>query len=182
MAITTLDGVVAGTQYPRQFFKAVTGTLVAGRPMALHSLAGIPGASALGNTSADVPQKWTITAISKANPTQITVTGTHPWSNGDTVSFQGTNSVPSLDGQAFVITSTGASTFTVPFNVSTTAGTTGVCAGLTSNGGAAQNGYALTSFRGSIPFTNPGAGSTYLSRFLGFSHAQAGQLLLCDRL
>ena len=35
MAITTLDGAIAGMQYPKDFSKAVTGTLVAGR---LHSL------------------------------------------------------------------------------------------------------------------------------------------------
>lgn len=71
--------------------------------------------------------------------------------------------------------------FTVPVNV-TVAGNAGRCAGATSNGGSAINGYALTSFDGQIPFTNPASGNTYLSRFVGFSHAQAGTLLLCDRL
>jgi len=44
MAITDLNGVLAGMQYPREFIKAVTGTLVAGRPHSLLYLAGIPGA------------------------------------------------------------------------------------------------------------------------------------------
>lgn len=45
MAITTVDGALAGMQYPREFFKAVTGTMVAGRPHSLIYLAGIPGAA-----------------------------------------------------------------------------------------------------------------------------------------
>ena len=44
MAITTVNGALAGMQYPREVIKAVTGTLVAGRPHALWYLAGIPGA------------------------------------------------------------------------------------------------------------------------------------------
>ena len=46
MAITTIDQALAGMQYPREFVKAVTGTLVIGRPMSLFYLAGIPGAAA----------------------------------------------------------------------------------------------------------------------------------------
>ena len=44
MAITTLDGVLAGMQAPRPWAKAVTPTLVAGRPHSLWYLAGSPGA------------------------------------------------------------------------------------------------------------------------------------------
>jgi hypothetical protein len=181
MAIADLDGIIAGAQNPNFFFKAVTGTLVAGRPHTLNLMAGIPAVSVLGNAAGNLPNSWTITAISKANPTVVTVTGSHPWANNDTVSFQGTNSTPSLDGTDYAITNTGASTFTVPVNV-TVAGTAGRCCGQTSNGGAGLNGYALTSFSGQIPFSNPVSGNTYLSRFLGFSSAQAGTLLLCDRL
>jgi hypothetical protein len=50
MAITTLDGAIAGMQYPRTFAKAVTGTMVAGRPHSLFYLAGAPGA-AVANTA-----------------------------------------------------------------------------------------------------------------------------------
>jgi hypothetical protein len=46
MAITTLDGVIAGMQYPRDIIKSVTPTLVAGRPHSLFYLAGSPGAAA----------------------------------------------------------------------------------------------------------------------------------------
>lgn len=45
MAITTLDGLIAGMQYPREFVKAATPTLVAGRPHSLFYLAGVPGAA-----------------------------------------------------------------------------------------------------------------------------------------
>lgn len=45
MPITTLDGVGAGGQYPREFWKVATPTLVAGRPHSLFYLAGIPGAA-----------------------------------------------------------------------------------------------------------------------------------------
>ena len=44
MAIITLNGALAGMQYPREFVKNVTGTMVAGRPHSLFYLAGIPGA------------------------------------------------------------------------------------------------------------------------------------------
>jgi hypothetical protein len=46
MAIVTLDGALAGMQYPREFIKAATGTLVAGRPHSLLRMAGMPGAGA----------------------------------------------------------------------------------------------------------------------------------------
>lgn len=46
MAITTLDGAIAGMQYPKDFSKAVTGTLVAGRLHSLFYLAGRPGPAA----------------------------------------------------------------------------------------------------------------------------------------
>lgn len=50
MAITTLDGALAGMQAGRPFAKAATPTLVAGRPHSLWYLAGAPGAGA-ANTS-----------------------------------------------------------------------------------------------------------------------------------
>lgn len=45
MAITTLDGALAGMQYPREFVKIATGTMVSGRPHSTFYLAGIPGAA-----------------------------------------------------------------------------------------------------------------------------------------
>ena len=50
MAITTLDGALAGMQPIRPFAKAVTPTLVAGKPQSLWGLAGNPGAGTWDNT------------------------------------------------------------------------------------------------------------------------------------
>ena len=47
MAITTVDGALAGMQYPREIVKSLTGTLVAGRPHSLWQTAGAPGAAPL---------------------------------------------------------------------------------------------------------------------------------------
>jgi hypothetical protein len=44
MAITTIDGALAGMQYPCEFVKAITPTLISGKPQSLLYLAGIPGA------------------------------------------------------------------------------------------------------------------------------------------
>ena len=50
MPITTLDGAIAGFRPPMRFAKAVTATLVAGRPASLWSLGGAPGAGAFDST------------------------------------------------------------------------------------------------------------------------------------
>lgn len=50
MAITTIDGALAGMRPPMFFSKAVTATLVAGRPASLWSLAGSPGAGSFDTT------------------------------------------------------------------------------------------------------------------------------------
>ena len=50
MAITTLDGALAGMQPPRDIIKVATPTLVAGRPHSLFYLAGIPAAAAISPT------------------------------------------------------------------------------------------------------------------------------------
>lgn len=95
MAITTLDGALAGMQPPRMFIKGLSGTMVAGRPFSYWGSAGIPGAGSFDNT---------LNGVTLASP---------------------------------------------------------------------QN--------GQLPFTNPGSGNSYLSRFVGQATI-AGTLLLCDRL
>ena len=50
MAITTLDGAIAGMQPPRSLAKAASGTLVAGRPHTWWALAGSPGAGTYDTT------------------------------------------------------------------------------------------------------------------------------------
>jgi len=46
MAITTFDGAAAGSRPPYAFAKALSGTLVAGRPVSYWGFAGAPGAGA----------------------------------------------------------------------------------------------------------------------------------------
>lgn len=50
MAITTIDGVVAGYRPPMPISKAVTAVLVTGRPASLWALAGSPGVGAFDTT------------------------------------------------------------------------------------------------------------------------------------
>lgn len=50
MAITDLNGIIAGMRPPQFIAKAVTATLVAGRPTSLWSLAGSPGAGSFDTT------------------------------------------------------------------------------------------------------------------------------------
>lgn len=95
MAVTTMDLALAGMQYPREFFKSLSGTMVAGRPHSYYMIGGIP------------------------------------------------------------------------------------CIGLAPASGI--GGEVLTTVQGQIPFTNPGAGNTYLSKFLAHCTIP-GTLLLCDRL
>lgn len=54
MAISTLDGALAGMQPPVPFAKAATGTMVAGRPWSTWALAGNPGAGSFDTTLAGV--------------------------------------------------------------------------------------------------------------------------------
>lgn len=50
MAITTLDGAIAGMQSPRMLSKTASGTLVSGRPHTWWALAGSPGAGSYDTT------------------------------------------------------------------------------------------------------------------------------------
>lgn len=68
MAITTLDGALAGMRPPFFFAKAVTATLVAGRPASLWSLAGAPGAGAFDTTLNGVTLSSTSTIPAGAIP------------------------------------------------------------------------------------------------------------------
>lgn len=54
MAITSLDGALAGMQWPRVIGKAATPALVAGKPQSLWGLAGAPGAGSFDTTLAGV--------------------------------------------------------------------------------------------------------------------------------
>lgn len=75
MAITTLDGALAGMQWPRYFAKNVTGTMVAGRPWSLWALAGNPGAGSFDNTLAGVALSSTSAQVNGQIPFTNPVSG-----------------------------------------------------------------------------------------------------------
>jgi len=179
MAITTLDGLIAGMQTPQEFLKIGTGTQVAGRLYTPMYTGGQPGAMSApagglqglglttkagcisfanpgaGNTylarfagecinqgtlyladrlwensgnSATSTGTQTVSvaasAISQANPTQVT-TAAHGQAAGTfTVVITGSNSTPVIDG-TWTATYVNATNFTIPVNV-TVAGSAGV--------------------------------------------------------
>lgn len=51
MPISTVDGIVAGGQPLRDFVKALSGTLVAGRPFSYWAIAGVPGPGSYNTTA-----------------------------------------------------------------------------------------------------------------------------------
>lgn len=75
MAITTLDGALAGMQPPRPFAKAVTGTMVAGRPWSTWALAGNPGAGSFDTTLAGVALSSTSAMVAGQLPHVNPVSG-----------------------------------------------------------------------------------------------------------
>lgn len=176
MAITTIDGALAGAKPPQFFTKAVGGTMVAGRAHSFWQIAGLPGAAAVPGSSVSV------TSSSVANPTVIT-TATHGLATGDQVSIIGhTGSSPAISGN-YTVTVLSSTTFTIPVNV-TVGGTGGICSALNGTAGSRTpglKGAALTSYQGQIPFTNPASGNTYISKFQAAATV-SGTLLLCDRL
>lgn len=179
MAITTLDGLIAGMQPPQEFYKIGAGTQVIGRQYSTAYAAGYPGAMAApagglqglglttkagqisftnpgsGNTylarlacEAILPgslllcdRLWensgnsatstttqthsvAASAISVANPTQVT-TAAHGQAAGTfTVVITGSNSTPVIDG-TYTATYVSGTAFTIPVNV-TGSGNAGV--------------------------------------------------------
>jgi hypothetical protein len=180
MAITTIDQVLAGMQQPREFAKAVTGTMVAGRAHSLWYLGGIPPAAA-------IPTNIVITSNSIANPTVVLTASAHGMVSNDQVSISGViTSVPNIDG-IYTITYVDTTHFSIPVNV-TTAGTGGVCYCYNKGAGSGTAGLigitqitGATLASGQLPFTNPVAGNTYLARLQAMCTIP-GTLMLCDRL
>ncbi|CAB4126246.1 hypothetical protein UFOVP153_2 [uncultured Caudovirales phage] len=75
MSITTLDGIVAGAQWPRYFAKGITPTLVAGKPQSLWGLAGNPGAGTYDTTLAGVALSGTSAQVNGQVPFTDPVSG-----------------------------------------------------------------------------------------------------------
>ena len=183
MSITSLDGVIAGMQPPREIAKNLTGVMTAGRAKSLWYIGGIPPAN-------NTPTNIAITSSSVANPTHI-ITAAHGLANGDQISIQGhTGSTPVLDGTVYTITWVNSTEFTIPVNV-TVGGSNGVCYSYNRGAGAGtagttgivctNGGTGTPGMGGQIPFTNPVSGNTYLARLQG-QCLIPGSLLLCDRL
>jgi hypothetical protein len=75
MAITTLDGALAGMQWPRYIAKNLTGTMVSGRPWSLWALGGNPGAGSFDNTLAGVALSSTLAQVNGQIPFTNPVSG-----------------------------------------------------------------------------------------------------------
>ena len=93
--------------------------------VAIDSLAGGISADAVksSNFSITSTPAATITSSSAANPSEVTTSAAHGMTSGDSVTIAGhSGSTPDING-VHVITVTGASTFTIPVNV--TVGGTG---------------------------------------------------------
>ena len=80
--IQTIDDLIAGMQPPNTFTKAVTGTMVAGRPHSLFYLAGMPGAAV-------APSPGIGGAVLTAYAGQIPFTDSPSESNAYLARFQG---------------------------------------------------------------------------------------------
>lgn len=76
-----------------------------------------------GQFNPELPETETLTAISAANPTEITSSG-HGLVTGESIFIYNTDSTPALQGE-YEVTVTSVNTFTVPVEV-TIAGTTGI--------------------------------------------------------
>jgi hypothetical protein len=116
--VTAAHSMVAGTQ-------AVT---VSGCDR-VPDINGVKTATYTGATGFTIPSTvladFTITGISEASPTVVTVAGGHSLKSGTTtVAIAGTNSTPALDGATVTATYVDATTFTVAVEV-TVAGTAG---------------------------------------------------------
>lgn len=117
MAISTIDGAIAGVQWPRFFAKSVTGTLVAGRPFSLWSLAGSPGAGSYDATLNGVNLSSTSAQVAGQIPFTNPVSG-----NTYLARFQGAATQPGTliladrlwHNGGYTITSTTAQNSTTP--------------------------------------------------------------------
>jgi hypothetical protein len=100
-----------------------------------------PGAATSGTLTYGI-KTFTITSNTIANPTVVTTSTAHGLYTGETVTISGSNSNPVING-TYTATVTGANTFTVPVNVTTTAGTAGT--------GVNTTAFAFTAYTQSDP-------------------------------
>lgn len=102
----------------------------AGAGLASGSFGAWPFGTAAGRTRtftgvAELSNSKTITGVSVANPTSVsTAAVNHLLANGDVVTITGNTSTPSINGK-WVVTVTGAQTFTIPVAVTASGGNNG---------------------------------------------------------
>lgn len=158
MAITSWDGAIAGMQYPRDFYKAVTATLVAGRPASLWPLAGNPGAggydTTLNGVALTAPVNGQIPFVDPSSGNaylssmvaQATIAGTvllcdRLWHNGGytiTSTSAQNSTTPSWPGRSADGTSNGEGVLLgVEISAATGAGTPTITCGYTNSAGTA---------------------------------------------
>ena len=117
MAITTLDGALAGMRPPQSIAKAITATLVAGRPASLWSLGGSPGAGSFDNTLNGVTLSSSSANVNGQIPHFDPASG-NSYLARLTASATQTGSLLLLDriwhNGGFTITSTGSQSITSP--------------------------------------------------------------------
>lgn len=117
MAITTFDGAGAGARPPIFISKAVTATLVAGRPASLWALGGSPGAGAFDNTLNGVVLSSTSALVNGQIPHYNPASG-NAYLHRFTGRATQTGMLLVLDriwhNGGFTITSTGAQSITSP--------------------------------------------------------------------
>lgn len=75
MAITTLDGIIAGFEPSRTYEKVLSGTLVAGRPHSYWAVAGIPGPGSYDTTLNGVTLSSTSAQVNGQIPFSDPVSG-----------------------------------------------------------------------------------------------------------
>lgn len=117
MPITTLDLLLAGMQTPRTFAKAVSATLVAGRPASLWALSGAPGAGGFDASLNGVVLTSSVTVPNGAIPHFDPASGNAHLARLQAAALQA-GTLLLLDrlwhNGGFTITSTGAQAITSP--------------------------------------------------------------------
>ena len=171
MAIQTLDQIIAGCQPPNDFYKVgAQAPMAAGVLYSHFQNTGLPGASpvcapGLNGVNLSTSTTLSVTNVSQANPTVITIGAYLP--TGTQVTIAGTTgTTPTVNG-TYVATNSSATAITIPVNV-------------TAGGGANSGTLTINSYPGQI-LTPAWANNTYVARFAGSASIPC-DLYLCDRM
>ncbi len=118
MAITTLDGVLAGAQPPRAFAKTATAAVAAGTGSSLWGVAGVPGVGSFDTTLNGVTLSQTSAAVNGALPFTDPAGGVNSYLARFTGTASILNKIMLCDrlwhNGGFTITSNGSQSITSP--------------------------------------------------------------------